>query len=50
MNSFFKYFADIFSGVKSLLTGMTVTGKYFFSPGQIVTQQYPEEPENTQNV
>ena len=42
MNSFFKYFADIFSGVKSLLIGMTVTGKYFFSPGQIVTQQYPE--------
>jgi NADH-quinone oxidoreductase subunit I len=42
MNSFFKYFADIFTGVKSLLTGMTVTGKYFFSPGQIVTQQYPE--------
>ena len=42
MNSFFNYFAEIFSGVKSLLTGMTVTGKYFFSPGQIVTQQYPE--------
>jgi len=42
MNSFFKYFADIFTGVKSLLIGMTVTGKYFFSPGQIVTQQYPE--------
>ncbi len=42
MSSFFKYFADIFNGVKSLLTGMTVTGKYFFSPGEIVTQQYPE--------
>ena len=42
MNSFFKYFSDIFYGVKSLLTGMTVTGKYFFSPGAIVTQQYPE--------
>ena len=42
MNSIYKYFADIFSGVKSLLTGMTVTGKYFFSPGQIVTQKYPE--------
>ncbi len=42
MNSFFRYFTDIYSGVKSLLTGMGVTGKYFFSPGQIVTEQYPE--------
>ena len=42
MNSFFKYFTDIYSGVKSLLAGMSVTGKYFFSPGAIVTQQYPE--------
>ena len=42
MNSFFKYFADIFRAVKSLLTGMKVTGRYFFSPGEIVTQQYPE--------
>jgi NADH-quinone oxidoreductase subunit I len=42
MNSFFKYFSDIFYGVKSLLTGMKVTGRYFFSPSEIVTQQYPE--------
>ena len=42
MNSIVEYFTDIFSAVKSLLTGMTVTGKYFFSPGQIVTQKYPE--------
>ncbi|NCA76569.1 MAG: 4Fe-4S dicluster domain-containing protein [Alphaproteobacteria bacterium] len=42
MNSFFTYFTDIFHAVKSLLTGMKVTGKYFFSPGAIVTQQYPE--------
>ncbi len=42
MNSFFKYFTDIFHGVKSLLAGLSVTGKYFFSPGSIVTQQYPE--------
>ena len=42
MNSFFEYFADIFRAVKSLLTGMKVTGRYFFSPGEIVTQQYPE--------
>ena len=48
MNSFFKYFTDIFHGVKSLLTGMSVTGRYFFSPGQIVTQQYPENRKNLQ--
>ena len=42
MNSFVKYFSDIYHGVKSLLTGMNVTGRYFFSPGAIVTQQYPE--------
>ncbi len=42
MNSFYTYFADIFRGLKSLLIGMSVTGRYFFSPGQIVTQQYPE--------
>ena len=38
----FKYFADIFSGVRSLWAGMRVTGKYFLSPGEIVTEQYPE--------
>ena len=48
MNSFFKYFSDIFHGVKSLLIGMSVTGRYFFSPGQIVTQQYPENRKNLQ--
>ncbi|MCK9203319.1 MAG: 4Fe-4S binding protein [Bacteroidales bacterium] len=42
MKSFFKYFTGIFYGVKSLLSGLSVTGKYFFSPGAIVTQQYPE--------
>lgn len=42
MNNVVKYFTDIFTGMKSLLVGMSVTGKYFFSPGQIVTQQYPE--------
>ncbi len=42
MNSIYTYFADIFRGIKSLLIGMSVTGRYFFSPGQIVTQQYPE--------
>lgn len=42
MSNFTKYFTDLFSGVKSLLVGMSVTGKYFFSPKAIVTQQYPE--------
>ena len=42
MNSVFRYFADIFSGVRSLWAGMRVTGKYFLSPGEIVTEQYPE--------
>lgn len=41
MNSITKYFKGIFNGVKSLLTGMTVTGKYFFKPGTTLTQQYP---------
>lgn len=42
MNSIVKYFSEIFGGVRSLLTGMSVTGKYFISPGEIVTEQYPE--------
>ena len=42
MSEFKKYFTDIFTGVRSLLVGMSVTGKYFFSPRAIVTQQYPE--------
>ncbi|MCX6278147.1 MAG: 4Fe-4S binding protein [Bacteroidetes bacterium] len=42
MNSIFTYFTEIFHAVKSLLTGMKVTGRYFFSPWEIVTQQYPE--------
>lgn len=42
MNSVFKYFTDIYSAVRSLWAGMRVTGKYFLSPGEIVTEQYPE--------
>lgn len=45
MNAVIKYIKDIGSGVKSLWNGMTVTGKYFFSPGEIVTQKYPENRE-----
>lgn len=42
MNSFFNYFKEIASGVKTLLIGMKVTSGYFFSPREIVTQKYPE--------
>ncbi len=39
-----SYFSDIYHGIKSLLTGMTVTGKYFFNARkEIITNQYPEE-------
>jgi NADH-quinone oxidoreductase subunit I len=43
-----QYIRSIFTTVKSLWTGMTVTGKYFFSPGQIVTQKYPENRKKLQ--
>lgn len=36
------YFRNIFSGVRSLIRGMKVTGGYFVRPGEIVTQQYPD--------
>jgi NADH-quinone oxidoreductase subunit I len=36
------YFHEIYDGAASLLRGMRVTGSYFVRPGQIVTQQYPE--------
>jgi len=42
MNDVIKYFTDIYKGVRSLWAGMMVTGKYFVSPGEIVTEQYPE--------
>ncbi|MFN8241065.1 MAG: 4Fe-4S binding protein [Bacteroidales bacterium] len=41
MNSIIQYFREIFQGLRSLLKGMGVTGGYFFSPGKIVTQKYP---------
>ncbi|HMS65420.1 MAG TPA: 4Fe-4S binding protein [Ignavibacteria bacterium] len=37
-----KYFSEIYHAVRSLLTGMKITGYYFFHPKEIVTQQYPE--------
>lgn len=42
MRSFINYIAEIFSGIWTLLTGMKVTAKYFFTPWKHVTQQYPE--------
>jgi NADH-quinone oxidoreductase subunit I len=36
------YINDVYSGVKSLLIGMRRTGKYFITPGEIITEQYPE--------
>ena len=42
MRSIIIYFKDIFSGIWSLLKGMRVTASYFFRPGAIVTEKYPE--------
>ncbi len=36
------YIKEIFNGVKTLLLGMQITGKYFVTPKEIVTQKYPE--------
>ena len=35
-----EYFSGLFTGIKSLLTGMSVTGKELFK--KKITQQYPE--------
>jgi NADH-quinone oxidoreductase subunit I len=42
MKSIINYISGIFKGILTLLKGMRITGKYFFSPRAIVTQQYPE--------
>jgi NADH-quinone oxidoreductase subunit I len=42
MKSMINYIASIFKGVGSLLAGMGVTGRYFFTFWKFVTQQYPE--------
>jgi NADH-quinone oxidoreductase subunit I len=43
MKVFVKYIMDIISGLITLVKGMAVTGKYFFtSPKTIITQKYPE--------
>lgn len=42
MKVIIDYIKEIFSGLKTLVNGMRLTGRYFVSPGQIVTQKYPE--------
>ena len=42
MKSLINYIADIFKGIWTLLVGLKITGKYFFTPWKNVTQQYPE--------
>jgi len=48
MKSIIKYFKDIFWGLRSLLTGMSVTGYYLTHPKEIITQQYPENKDTLQ--
>jgi len=43
MNKIIKYIGSIFATIKTLLTGMKVTGYYFINARkEIITQQYPE--------
>ena len=38
-----SYFGDIYKGIKTLLTGMSITGKYFLTSRKgAITQQYPD--------
>ncbi|MCX6189415.1 MAG: 4Fe-4S binding protein [Bacteroidetes bacterium] len=37
-----NYIKDIFNGMKSLLTGMKITGYYFTHHKEIITEQYPD--------
>jgi NADH-quinone oxidoreductase subunit I len=46
MKSILNYIKEIILGVKSLITGMKVTGSYFIRPGSIVTQKYPDNRKN----
>ena len=41
-----SYFGDIYKGIKTLLTGMGVTGKVFLNnKNNSITQQYPDNRE-----
>ncbi len=42
MKSVIAYITEILKGIWTLLTGMRVTAKYFFTPWKHITQQYPE--------
>lgn len=42
MKSIVNYIGEIIKGIWTLLIGMKVTAKYFFTPWKHVTQQYPE--------
>lgn len=48
MSAISNYFSEMFRGVKTLVTGMKVTGSYFVRPSEIVTQQYPENRDTLQ--
>lgn len=37
-----EYISDVYNAVVSLLKGMRKTGYYFFTPSEIITQQYPD--------
>ena len=36
-----EYFGNIYKGIKSLWTGLSLTGKYFVRRGDSLTQEYP---------
>lgn len=41
-----SYFSNIYKGIKTLLTGMSVTGKYFLHARKgAITQEYPDNRE-----
>jgi NADH-quinone oxidoreductase subunit I len=42
MKAVIDYIRDVFGGLRTLFAGMMITGRYFISPGEIVTQKYPE--------
>lgn len=42
------YIKDVYGAVKSLLTGMRLTGYYFTHPKEIITQQYPDNRDTLQ--
>ena len=48
MGNIKEYFTSVGQGVKSLLTGMAVTGKEFVTPK--ITEQYPENRNTTLNI